>query len=574
MLAIFAGWSCQLEVFQPKTPRPRIVSFSPAITDIIFAMGLGDHVVGVTQFCDLPEGITRPRVGTAFSINSQLILSVQPDLILAQTCPSKFKGVRDIRPDIKVYEISLERLSDLRLVIERIAQLTGRSELAKKLNRELEQRFEAIRTRTKPKTRPRTLFVMGTDRPTVAGPDNFVHDLIELAGGINVGADIPGNTRWRRTHIDAIAKIAPEVIVCQVSAKGAEEAAKTYWMQWQDLPAARKGLVYATSDPRWTIPSTHLTHLGLQLADILRGDADKVQPIGTGPSMTLWWAWLYRLLAAAIVGAALSVSGMALQGLLRNPLAEPYVLGISSGAGVGVLLGLALSGWSAAPIWASTPMLAFVGSMATCALVYAIAQRRGKLDPYSLILSGVIVNSFNAAIMLTIYLYIDPHRIADYAHWAIGRLGDTIALSLLISTGLCVLGGWCILFLLSKAFNVLTLGEEVAVASGVAVNRLRIATFLCVGLMTAAAVALAGPIGFLGLIVPHICRMIFGPDHRIGMLASGLVGAIFLMAAESLCRFAGPWVGVSLIPVGILTALAGGPFFIYLLRTRFGEMSS
>jgi iron complex transport system permease protein len=286
----------------------------------------------------------------------------------------------------------------------------------------------------------------------------------------------------------------------------------------------------------------------------------------------IWLSRVLRLLTAAIVGAGLATAGMALQGLLRNPLADPYILGISSGAGVGVLLGLALAGWYALPTWASTPVLAFAGALVTCAAVYAIAQRRGHLDPYSLILSGVIVNSFNGAILLTINLYIDRDRIADFAYWAMGRLEDlTDGLRLAICGG-CVLVGWGVLLASAAAFNVLGLGDEVAGASGVSVNRLRLTTFAAVGLMTAAAVALAGPIGFVGLIVPHLCRMVLGPDHRVGIIASGFVGAMLLMAAETLCRTVGRYVGVSLIPVGIITALAGGPFFIYLLRRRFREV--
>ncbi|HUS92430.1 MAG TPA: iron ABC transporter permease [Phycisphaerae bacterium] len=285
----------------------------------------------------------------------------------------------------------------------------------------------------------------------------------------------------------------------------------------------------------------------------------------------VWLSRALRLLAAAVVGASLAAGGAALQGLLRNPLAEPYILGISSGAGVGVLLGLAASARVALPLWASTPVLAFAGAMATCAAVYAIAQRRGRLDPYSLILSGVIVNSFNGAIMLTIYLYVDRYRIADFAYWAMGQLPDSTNLRLLAVCGACAVGGWGVLLASAAGFNVLGLGDDVAASSGVSVHRLRLATFAAVGLMTAAAVALAGPVGFLGLIVPHLCRMAFGADHRLGVLASGFAGAIFLMAAETLCRTIGPYLGAGRIPVGIVTALTGGPFFIYLLRRRFRE---
>ncbi len=285
----------------------------------------------------------------------------------------------------------------------------------------------------------------------------------------------------------------------------------------------------------------------------------------------VWAARALRLVAAAVVGAGLAAGGTALQGLLRNPLAEPYILGISSGAGVGVLLGLAVAGTAALPGWATTPVLAFAGAVGTCGVVYGVAQRRGRLDPYSLILSGVIVNSFNGAIMLTIYLYVDRYRIADFTYWAMGQLPDVTGAARLIVCGACVAAGWTVLMTHAAAMNVLGLGDDVAAASGVSVHRLRLATFGAVGLMTAAAVALAGPIGFLGLIVPHLCRMVVGPDHRLGLIVSSLAGAMFLMAADTLCRTAGPALGLGRLPVGILTALTGGPFFIYLLRRRRGE---
>ena len=560
---------------QPAGPPPdaggvRIASFSPAITRILFDMGLGGQVVGVTQFCRLPAGVVRPRIGNALNISSDAILAARPDVILSQTDPEKFRGVLAEKPDVQVVTLELERLSDIPAAIERIGDIAGRPDLAAACRAAFDAKILLVRKRVAGLARPRVLFVMGTDRPTAAGSDNFVHDLIELAGGVNVGAEIPGATRWRRTHIDAIAKAAPDVLICQSLAQGAAAGARAYWLQWRDLPASAGGRIHVVTDPEWSIPSTHLADLAMDLAEMIHSPARA----GPGASQSRWLAWLYRLLAAAVVGAGLASGGAALQGLLRNPLAEPYILGISSGAGVGVLGGLAVGAWLAVPTWASTPVLAFVGAMATCGAVYAVAQRRGRLDPYSLILSGVIVNTLNGAIMLTIYLYVDPHRIADFAHWAMGRLPDSVDGVLLIVCGACVAGGWGVLLLHGAAFNVLALGDAVAGSSGVSVHRLRLVTFVAVGLMTAAAVALAGPIGFLGLIVPHICRMVLGADHRIGLAASAVVGAAALMGAEMLCRTAGPLIGVSLIPVGILTALTGGPFFIYLLRRRFREVAA
>ena len=284
----------------------------------------------------------------------------------------------------------------------------------------------------------------------------------------------------------------------------------------------------------------------------------------------VWMDRLLRAAAAGLVGAALAACGLALQALLRNPLAEPYILGISSGAGVGVLLGLVLAG-SVGAGWMTTPEWAVAGALLTCVVVYGIAQRRGRLNPYVLLLAGVIVNIFNGAVMLAMLLLVDQRKIDYFVRWGMGRLPEWIDLGPLAICAACVLAGWAVLFVRGAAFNSLGLGDEVAGSAGVSVHRLRIETFLVVAVMTSAAVAMAGPIGFIGLIVPHCCRMIFGPDHRLLAIVSGFVGAIFLIVADTLCRTVGPWLGTGEVPVGVVTALCGGPFFIYLLRSRMRE---
>jgi len=296
-----------------------------------------------------------------------------------------------------------------------------------------------------------------------------------------------------------------------------------------------------------------------------------------GLTWSIWEVRMLRLVAAGIVGAALATGGMGLQGLLRNPLAEPYILGISSGAGVGVLLGFALAGRMVLGDWAITPALALIGAILTCGIVYGIAQRRGRLNPYVLLLSGVIVNAFNGAVMLSIFLLVPPRTIASFAVWAMGGISEKLAITntlLLAASGALVVGGWGVLLLRAAALNTLGLGDDVAGSVGVPVHRLRIEVFLVVAVMTSLSVMLAGPIGFLGLIVPHICRMIVGPDHRKLAILCGFGGAIFLMIADTLCRLAGGWLRIGEVPVGIVTAMCGGPFFIYLLRTRLREGNS
>ncbi len=289
----------------------------------------------------------------------------------------------------------------------------------------------------------------------------------------------------------------------------------------------------------------------------------------------VWRMRLMRLATASAVGVALSVAGMALQALLRNPLAEPYILGVSSGAGVGVLVGSILAARGLLQSgWVNTPVLALAGAVGSCLVVYGIARRRGRLDPYVLLLSGVVINVFNGALMLAILKLSRSSDIINFVGWGMGQISDLTEASLLTVCAACILAGWVALFLRGGWFNALGLGDDVAGSVGVPVHHLRMETFAIAAIMTASAVALAGPVGFVGLIVPHFCRMIIGPDHRRLALFSGFIGAMFLMLADTLCRTVGEWVNVGSVPVGIITALAGGPFFIYLLRSRLKETSA
>lgn len=287
----------------------------------------------------------------------------------------------------------------------------------------------------------------------------------------------------------------------------------------------------------------------------------------------VWLSRVYRLVAAAVVGAGLATAGLALQALLRNPLAEPYVLGISSGAGVGVLLGGPLAAAALLPAWVGTFVLAALGGLLTAGGVYLVAQRRGRLNPYALLLTGVIVNVFNGALILTILQFVKQEEMIHFIGWGMGQIPESMWFDRrrLLLAGAVVLVGWGGLVRLSGAFNLLSLGDDVAASSGVSVHRLRVGTFAVASLMTAAAVAIAGPVGFVGLLVPHVCRLLLGPDHRRLILAAGFAGAVFLMFADTACRLVGLAFGRGEIPVGVVTAIVGGPAFILLLRRGLRE---
>lgn len=275
------------------------------------------------------------------------------------------------------------------------------------------------------------------------------------------------------------------------------------------------------------------------------------------------WLRLEWVATASVVGAALALAGLAFQALLRNPLAEPYILGVSGGAALAFILSsLFLSAMLA-------PVFGFAGALVTVAIVYAIAQRRGRLEPYTLLLTGVIINAFYAAAIMLVTALVRPEQRGDIAVWMMGNIGAFGPQWGLVKVVGGLAAGAAILFaLLAKGFNLVAVGEDTAGALGVPVERLRIVTFVVASLVTGASVALVGPIGFVGLICPHLLRMILGPDHRRLVPAAFFFGATFLVLADLLACL---WEGASdrALPVGVLTAMCGVPFFIYLLRMRW-----
>jgi iron complex transport system permease protein len=272
---------------------------------------------------------------------------------------------------------------------------------------------------------------------------------------------------------------------------------------------------------------------------------------------------LPRVLLGVLVGASLSVAGVIFQALLRNPLADPYILGVSGGAALGGILVLA-AGASLGLGYSAVPPAAFVGALATLALLYVVAGTQGRLVPTTLLLTGVVFNAFaSAAIVFTASLagLVEGARIFL---WLIGNLSAPRAdvaggVALFLAVGLlCAIP-------LARELNLLALGEESAAQLGVNVERQRRILLVATSLMVGAAVAVAGLVGFVGLIVPHLLRLILGPDHRLLVPAAALAGAAFLVLCDALARTILP--GREL-PVGAITALAGGPLFLFLLRRQ------
>ncbi len=272
---------------------------------------------------------------------------------------------------------------------------------------------------------------------------------------------------------------------------------------------------------------------------------------------------LPRVLLALLVGAALSLAGACYQALLRNPLAEPYVLGISSGAALGVILSLLL-----APRWPlGAPVAGLLGALATTAIVYVLGYRRGRVSGQSLLLAGVIVASFLSAVIVFLMTAMGSRDLRSTAFWLMGDLGlfTGVPLPLVL---LAVLASGALAYRFAPELNLLLVGEEEAASLGVDVARAKLAVYVAASALTAVAVAAAGSIGFVGLLVPHIVRLLFGNDYRLLLPASALAGATLLVAADTAARtVAAP----TELPVGAFTAVAGAPLFIYLLRRRLAE---
>ncbi|SFE41420.1 iron complex transport system permease protein [Actinopolyspora alba] len=273
---------------------------------------------------------------------------------------------------------------------------------------------------------------------------------------------------------------------------------------------------------------------------------------------------LPRVLLAGIVGAGLSAVGTALQALVRNPLADPFLLGISSGASLGAVT-LLVTGATVLGTLATPMVAAFAGSMVTLAAVYALASSGGRMTTTRLVLAGVALSYVLSALTdLLLSTASDPHLMASIRFWRLGSVAGTEWRTLPIPA-IVVLVGLAVLLWQSGSLNLLLAGEESAGTLGLDVHRFRTGMFVLVSLMTGVMVAVSGAIGFVGLMVPHAVRMLVGADHRRVLPTATLLGATFLILADLAARtVAAP----QEIQLGVLTALCGGPFFVWLLRRQ------
>ncbi len=328
---------------------------------------------------------------------------------------------------------------------------------------------------------------------------------------------------------------------------------------------------------RFVLPLIALTvvlAMSLVLAVALGAEPISVSALLRGDATTrLMLSMRARNVAlAAVVGAALGLSGAALQALVENPLADPFVLGLSGGAAVGATVAIA-AGLGAIGLFGGSlvGIFAFLGALVATGIVFSLGRVRGRLVPERLLLVGVVFNAFASAIILAIQSLASPGTLQSIFAWLLGSIGYVSTRTLLVAAIAVALGSLALLRL-APALNLLSLGELDAHGLGLDVGRTRLFVFAASALLVAAAVSLAGVIGFVGLIVPHLVRLAFGADHRIVVPGSILGGAAFLALSDCGSRLFFR-VAHTLPPVGMVTAIIGAPLFLYLLvgRTRRSE---
>jgi iron complex transport system permease protein len=276
---------------------------------------------------------------------------------------------------------------------------------------------------------------------------------------------------------------------------------------------------------------------------------------------------LPRVLAAAIVGIGLATSGATLQGLLRNPLADPYIIGVSAGASVGATIASTLGlGFSVIGALYSIPLFAFAGAIITVLIVYNLARSSGGVSMLTLLLVGIAITSLFSA-LVTLMRLLSSDMALSIVFWLLGSLNLTTWNYVYLALPFTAVG-FFVTFYFARDLNAMTLGEEQARHLGVETETVKKILLVCVSLMTAAAVSISGVIGFIGLLVPHIARLQVGSDYRVLLPSAALSGAVVLIACDTISRTI---LSPSELPVGIITALVGGPFFIYLLTSKKGR---
>lgn len=325
------------------------------------------------------------------------------------------------------------------------------------------------------------------------------------------------------------------------------------------------GVLVLTCIASLQIGATDVT-LSAMLAKLVQGEA-----LSQMERVVLFDIRLPRLSLGVLVGAALAVSGAAMQGLFRNPLADPGIVGVGAGAGLGAIIAIVLS--ASLPVWVIdltgthlVPFAAFLGGWGSTILLYRVSTRHGRTSVATMLLAGIALGALAGALSGILVYIADDRQLRDLTFWGLGSLAGASWAKVLAAGPMIVLAIGAAL-MLGRGLNGLALGEATAVHIGIDVQRMKSVAILAVASATGAAVAVSGGIGFIGVVVPHLLRLAFGPDHRTLLLNSALLGAILLILADMIARVV---IAPAELPIGIVTAVLGAPVFLWILLKRRG----
>ena len=485
----------------------RLVSCAPAATETIYDLGAEDRLVGRSSACLYPAAATNlPSVGGYSAPSIERIVACAPTHVIVSYLADPSLSNRLERLGISVLQFPCERLKDYAPMRARLAELCG----------------------VRPK---RVLAVVQKEPLIVAGRETLPDDILAEVGCANA---VTNRTGYFVLSPEARLKLAPE---------GEVDFSMNY-----DLTRLGPNL------------RGEIEGLRTRLKDIK--DVKDIKNIKDSKDFkgALFRLRLWRVIAGLLVGAALALSGAVLQTVLRNPLADPFVLGISGGASLAAAAVLA-TGLVAAGSFV-LPAAAFAGAVLALLFVAAVARAAGG-GPVTLVLAGVVSGSLASAILMVLLACASTRTLQSVTWWMMGSLQTAEPASLAVA-GVCIGAAMLAILSQARALNALALGPELAQTLGVRTGRVLPLVLGAASLAVAAAVSLAGIIGFVGLIVPHAVRRIVGGNHRALLPASALAGGLFLVACDQL----GKVFGEVEIPAGVVTALAGGPFFLWLLARR------
>jgi iron complex transport system substrate-binding protein len=270
LAAVLLAWPCcRRQAPAPEAPHPRIVSFSPALTTMLFDMHLGDHVVAVTTQDTLPVGVQLPVVGDAFSVNAEAVVATRPDMVVTNINVEQFAAVTRLAPEIRIEHFRLETLDEVALAMQRLAALAGDPSRGEEAATAFRDALEKVRARVANQPRPKVLFITDYESLGVAGRGTFLDEMIDVAGGINAAHRYSG---WATITAEGILAAAPDVLICQVSPGPEAGRAERFFAGLADLPAVRTGRVHLVSDRRWTIPAASLAKFTAELAEMIHPD--------------------------------------------------------------------------------------------------------------------------------------------------------------------------------------------------------------------------------------------------------------------------------------------------------------